>query len=125
MSDKEQKRLFSNNLSRLLNERQKSQKEVADAIGVSPQTFNTWIQGIAILRMDKIQLLADYFNIRKTILIDPLEESAEKVISFSSEEESIILAYRKAPDLTKDAVANVLGVKRAGSGSGSAINNVG
>lgn len=125
MSDKEQKRVFSNNLSRLLNERQKSQKEVADAIGVSPQTFNTWIQGIAIPRMDKIQLLADYFNIRKTILIDPLEESAEKVISFSSEEESIILAYRKAPDLTKDAVANVLGVKRACSGSGSVINNVG
>lgn len=48
----------------------KTQKEVADAIGVSPQTFNTWCQGIALPRMGKVQLLADYFGIGKTDLID-------------------------------------------------------
>ena len=48
----------------------KSQSEVASAIGVSPQTFNTWMQGIAIPRMDKIQLLADYFNVKKSLLIE-------------------------------------------------------
>ena len=50
-----------------------TQKEVADAIGVSPQTFNTWMQGIALPRMGKIQALADYFGIKKSDLIDDKE----------------------------------------------------
>ncbi len=70
MADEEQKRIFSRNLNRYLELSKKTQKEVADAIGVSPQTFNTWCQGIALPRMGKVQLLADYFGIGKTDLID-------------------------------------------------------
>ena len=43
---------------------------MADAIGVSPQTFNTWCQGIALPRMGKVQLLADYFHISKSDLLE-------------------------------------------------------
>ena len=70
MSDELQKKIFSDNLTRLLRDRNKTQLEVANAIGVSPQTFNTWTQGIAIPRMGKLQHLADYFRIEKTALID-------------------------------------------------------
>lgn len=70
MSNKEQAIIFSRNLLKYLSINNKSQKEVADSIGVSPQTFNTWCQGIAIPRMGKVQLLADYFNINKSDLID-------------------------------------------------------
>ena len=66
MADEEQKKIFSRNLNNYLSLNNKTQKEVADAIGVSPQTFNTWCQGIALPRMGKVQLLADYFNIGKT-----------------------------------------------------------
>ena len=76
MHDDEQKRVFSNNLNVLLRERKKTQVEVAAAIGVSPQTFNTWVQGVAIPRMGKIQLLADYFNVSKSVLIDPAATSS-------------------------------------------------
>lgn len=71
MDDKEQKKIFAQNLKRLLNERNLNQNEVAKAINVSPQTFNTWCQEIAIPRMGKIELLAKYFNIKKSVLIDP------------------------------------------------------
>lgn len=70
MNDIEQKKIFSKNLNNLLSQRNKTQKEVADAISVSPQTFNTWCQGIALPRMGKVQRLADYFNIEKSDLID-------------------------------------------------------
>lgn len=70
MSDCLQKKIFSKNLNELMFLNGKSQSEVASAIGVSPQTFNTWMQGIAIPRMDKIQLLADYFNVKKSLLIE-------------------------------------------------------
>lgn len=73
MSLDEQKKVFVRNLAYYLHINEVTQKEVADAIGVSPQTFNTWMQGIAIPRMGKIQLLADYFHINKSDLIDDKE----------------------------------------------------
>lgn len=66
----EQKEIFAENLNRLVNSRNLSQREIATRINVSPQTFNTWIQGKAIPRMGKIQLLADYFKIEKSDLIE-------------------------------------------------------
>ena len=41
MSDEKQKKIFSKNLNYYLEKCGKSQKEVAKAIGVIPQTFNT------------------------------------------------------------------------------------
>lgn len=70
MSDNEQKTIFSKNLNRLVSRSGKSQKEIADAIGISPQSFNTWMQGTAIPRMGKIQLLADYFHVNKSDLLE-------------------------------------------------------
>lgn len=71
MTDKEQKDIFARNLQFYIRRSEKTQKEIADAIGVSPQTFNTWTQAIATPRMGKIQVLADYFHIQKSDLIDP------------------------------------------------------
>ena len=68
--DEKQQMVFSANLNRLVRDSGKTQKEIAEKIGVSPQTFNTWCQGIAIPRMGKIQALADYFNVSKSDLLD-------------------------------------------------------
>jgi len=70
MGDEQQKIIFSRNLNKYLTEYGKSQKEVAEAIGVIPSTFNTWCQGIALPRMGKVQALSDYFGINKSDLID-------------------------------------------------------
>lgn len=72
-----QKEIFSENLKRLVSSSNLPQREIAKRINVSPQTFNTWIQGIAIPRMSKIQLLADYFNIEKSDLIEDKSNSFE------------------------------------------------
>ena len=74
MTERDQKRIFSENLNDLVDASDKTQKEIADAIHVSPQTFNTWMKGIAIPRMDKIQALADYFGISKSRLVDENKE---------------------------------------------------
>ena len=95
MADEEQKIIFSKNLNKFLSLSNKTQKEVADAIDVSPQTFNTWCQGIALPRMGKVQRLADYFGIGKTDLIDekppdPLtprdERDIEKILDQTREQ---------------------------------------
>ena len=78
MSDELQKKIFAKNLRRYLDKGNKTQKEVADAIGVSPQTFNTWLQMVALPRMGKVQALADYFGINKSDLLDDKPEPREK-----------------------------------------------
>lgn len=70
MTDEKQKLLFSSNLSRLIEERNLKQSEIAEYIGVSPQTFNTWVKGIAFPRMGKVQKIADFFNVPKSYLIE-------------------------------------------------------
>lgn len=70
MTDEEQKKVFAKNLNKYLSMYNKTQKEVADAIGVIPQTFNSWCTGQSLPRMGKVQALADYFGINKFDLID-------------------------------------------------------
>lgn len=75
MNEIEQKQVFAENLNHYIESREKTQLEIANSIGVSPQTFNTWVKGIAIPRMGKIQKLADYFRINKSDLIDVRTDS--------------------------------------------------
>lgn len=79
----DQKKIFAKNLNQLLAKTNKTQKEVADAIDVSPQTFNTWCQGIALPRMGKVQKLSDYFNVSKSELLDEkVDSSYQKTVGF-------------------------------------------
>ena len=48
----------------------KSQKEMAEVVGVSAPTFNEWINAKKYPRIDKIQIMADYFGIKKSDLIE-------------------------------------------------------
>nr|DAR82247.1 MAG TPA: Repressor protein CI [Caudoviricetes sp.] len=74
MSDEAQKRIFSKNLRRLLEESGKTQKELAEAIGESQQVVNTWAIGRSIPRMGRVQKLADYFGVEKSVLVDEWQE---------------------------------------------------
>ena len=115
MTDNEQKIVFSKNLIKYLNIHDKTQKEVAEAISVSPQTFNTWCQGIALPRMGKIQKLADYFNIDKTDLLDDDPEPSSKKSyrpSFNyylnHQEITFIEKYRSIDDFGRSTVNYIL-----------------
>lgn len=77
MTDERQKEVFSKNLLYYMELYEKNQREVANAIGVSPQTFNTWIQKKALPRMGKVQLLAEYFHINKSDLIEERNTDTE------------------------------------------------
>lgn len=70
MSEDEQKRVFATNLCNILEERQKSQREIARALRVTPQAVNSWCLGLSLPRMGKIQKLADYLNVPKSRLIE-------------------------------------------------------
>lgn len=112
MTDKKQTYVFQQNLLGYLKKYDKTQLEVATAIGVSHQTFSTWCRGIALPRMGKIQLLADYFHINKSDLIEEHDPAADQdpAASFTKEETTVAMAYRKSDSLTKAMVRRTLGL---------------
>lgn len=104
LTDEEQKKIFSKNLNHYISLSNKTQKEIADSIDVSPQTFNTWCQGIAIPRMGKVQRLADYFNVGKSALID------DKPFSNTNKSKGVTINVlgRVAAGIPIEAIENII-----------------
>ena len=88
------KEIFSKNLKRYLDESGKTQKEVAAAVYVSTGTFCDWIKARAYPRMDKVQLLADYFGVRKSDLVE--EWTVEKDEELALDQKALEL-FHKVP----------------------------
>lgn len=69
------KEIMAKNLSHYVARSGKTQKEIAAVVGVAPSTFNDWLKAKKYPRIDKIEILADYFGILKSDLIE--EKSKE------------------------------------------------
>jgi SOS-response transcriptional repressor, lexA len=79
MSEDDYKRIFARNLNHYLAINQKSQIDIIHDLGMKRSSVSNWCAGISLPRMDKVQALADYFNINKSDLLE------EKPVKFSVE----------------------------------------
>ena len=70
MSDLGNKEVMAKNLQYYLERSGKTQKEIAEIVGASTSAVNDWMKGKAYPRIDKIELLANYFKILKSDLIE-------------------------------------------------------
>ena len=75
MSNIGNKETFAKNLLYYINKHGKEQKEIAEKVGVAPSTFNAWVKAKKYPRMDKVELLANYFGILKSDLIEEFDET--------------------------------------------------
>lgn len=105
MTDEEQKKIFSRNLTHYINESGKMQKDIAKDLGVPIQTFNGWCKEVSIPNMGKVQKLADYFHIGKSDLLDNREDY---VFAINDEEKIIIECYRTLKDDQKEMTKRLL-----------------
>lgn len=69
------KEVFAKNLRFYMERNGKTQKELAEIVGVSAPTMNDWIKAKKYPRIDKIEILADYFHILKSDLIEEKTEA--------------------------------------------------
>lgn len=101
--------IFAKNLRYYLNLSGKSQKELAQIIGVSAPTMHEWCAGKKTPRMDKVQKLANYFGVLNSDLIEdkskqPVENELSEVKralidlieSLSESEAAVLLASLKS-----------------------------
>lgn len=85
---------FVKNLKYYLNLRGKSQAELAEYIGVARSTVNSYVLGISMPRMDKIDKICQFLLIKRSDLLEDKEKDEE--------EEEMILIARDLKTLTKE-----------------------
>ncbi len=111
MSNLGNKEVFAKNLLYYISKHGKEQKEIADAIGVAPSTFNDWVKAKKYPRIDKIEMLAHYFGILKSDLIEEHSKaSAIKTISITEDEQKLIELFRKVPKSQQQMVLQMISV---------------
>ena len=64
------KDVFAKNLKKYMQLNGKTRNEVCQALGLKYTTFADWVNGKKYPRMDKIEMLANYFGIKKSDLIE-------------------------------------------------------
>lgn len=66
--------VLSRNLRYYMERRGISQKELSEIVGVSAPTVNEWLKAKKYPRIDKIEIMANYFGILKSDLIEEKTE---------------------------------------------------
>ena len=111
MSELGNKEIMARNIQYYMNRTGKSRSEVCKDLQVSYTTFRDWIKGNTYPRIDKIELMANYFGITKSDLVEErpgtqtdtgLSEKDTKLLewfhSLPPEKRKAILALGDAPE---------------------------
>jgi repressor LexA len=109
MSNIGNKEIFAKNLSYYIDKHGKEQKEIAEIVGVAPSTFNAWVKGKKYPRMDKVELLANYFGILKSDLIEERNgRYSSRTISITDGEQKLLNLFRQIPENKQQVVLEMI-----------------
>lgn len=70
MSSLGNKKIMAKNILYYMNKHQKTRNDMCEALGVKYTTFTDWVKGNSYPRIDKIELMANYFGISKADLVE-------------------------------------------------------
>ena len=107
MSNIGNKETLAKNLAYYMSICGREQKEIAEDIGVPTSTFNEWVKGKKYPRIDKIELLANYFKIKKSDLIEDKTNSPD-AIKITEGEKALLELFRMLPDEAQKMYLEVL-----------------
>ena len=88
------KDVFAKNLKKYMQLNGKTRNEVCQALGLKYTTFTDWVNGKKYPRMDKIEMLANYFGIKKSDLIEDNDSFLIEFVEDSNKDERL-LAYER------------------------------
>ena len=64
------KEIMAKNIRHYMEKYNKTRQDMCDALGVKYTTFTDWVKGNSYPRIDKIELMANYFGISKADLVE-------------------------------------------------------
>ncbi|HIZ53094.1 MAG TPA: XRE family transcriptional regulator [Candidatus Enterococcus avicola] len=74
-----QREILAKNLNELLEKKRQSQADVIKALNIPEATVRSWFSGTKYPRIDKIQMLADYFNVPRSRITEEQADNLERV----------------------------------------------
>lgn len=77
MSDLGNKKIFSKNLRRYMDSKDMNTMDLSKTLDVAYTTVADWVKGNSYPRIDKIEMMANYFNIEKSDLIEDKRNLSE------------------------------------------------
>jgi transcriptional regulator with XRE-family HTH domain len=103
MSNIGNKETFGKNLKYYIEKKGITQKELAEVVGVASSTLNDWIKAKKYPRMDKVEILANYFGILKSDLIEEKQkQSTDGELSMRKKQ-----FIRKVEGMSDDQIARL------------------
>lgn len=100
MSDLGNKEIMAKNIQFYMNKYDKSRQDMCDALGVKYTTFTDWVNGNSYPRIDKIELMANYFGIEKSDLVEKRRQRSKGI--------SINVLGRVAAGIPIDAIESII-----------------
>ena len=103
MVDDYYKKVFSKNLKYYMSINDKEQIDLINDLGFNKSSVSTWCNGTRLPRMDKVEKLAQYFNINRSDLIEEKEkkETNPSSIHEKQKEHELLEIYRKLSNENK------------------------
>lgn len=98
MSEDKYKQIFSQNLRYYMSLNNKEQIDLINDLGFNKSAVSTWCNGTRLPRMDKVNMLAEYFHINRSDLIEvrqPTVISKSTITCNTDDESNLILSFRK------------------------------
>lgn len=115
------KKIFSENLRYFMEANGKSQIDLINDLGLNKSAVSTWVNGTRLPRMDKVELLANYFHVNRSDLIEEhtheertqyyLNEEAGELAKEMFERPELKVLFDASRNVTKEdilSVANIL-----------------
>ena len=109
MSNIGNKEVMSKNLKYYIAKSGKDRRELAEIWGFPYSTVTEWINGKKYPRIDRIEIMADYFGIQKSDLIEEKTEKPVEGDGLSENKRALIEFAKTVPD---DKAAMILKVLR-------------
>ena len=120
--DKDNKNIFATNLNNLMRREHKNRKDLSDALGISYFTITAWVNGTKYPRMDKVEMLANYFGVLKSDLIEdrgntdsisPVNlqlfgQSSPETPRLTEGEEALLDLFRQIPEDKQEVVLEMI-----------------
>lgn len=106
MSEGEYRKIFVKRLNYYMTKNNKTQSDLIKDLGYSSSTISNWCTGLKLPRMDKIEILANYFGVNKSDLLEdkPIERDTDselKVALFGGDGEVTDEMWQEVKDFAE------------------------
>ena len=102
------KNIFATNLKMYMALHGKSRKDISKSLGISYYTITDWVNGKKYPRMGKVEMLADYFGILKSDLIEDKKEKSTANDGLSDKRKALIDFAMSVPDDKAEMILRVM-----------------